>query len=83
MSVEFIGSCAMTRRTILCLNRPTLNRLGVREPEIYGRTALAQIRHLSHVRPVATGVIFGFGAAGYLAAVEESYEAASQPAVRN
>jgi 3-dehydroquinate dehydratase-2 len=42
----------------------------VREPEIYGRTALAQIRHLSHVRPVATGVIFGFGAAGYLAAVE-------------
>jgi len=27
-------------------------------------------RHKSQVRPVATGIIFGFGAAGYLAAVE-------------
>ena len=27
-------------------------------------------RQLSHVRPVATGVIFGFGAAGYLVAME-------------
>lgn len=140
----------MTRK-VLCLNGPNLNMLGVREPELYGRTTLAEVedavrvkaqgmdieidfrqsnsetelinwihaayrtvdgviinpaaythtsiaiadalrildcpiielhfnnsyryadrafRQLSHVRPVATGVIFGFGAAGYLVAVE-------------
>ena len=34
------------------------------------RYADRKFRQLSHVRPVATGVIFGFGAAGWLAAIE-------------
>ncbi len=34
------------------------------------RFADRKFRELSYVRPVATGVIFGFGAAGWLAAIE-------------
>jgi 3-dehydroquinate dehydratase-2 len=141
----------MPHPTVLCLNGPNLNMLGVREPELYGRATLADVeaavrekaaalqlevdfrqsnseteligwiqqavgkvdgviinpaaythtsiaiadalrilscpiielhfnnsyrhadrafRHFSHVRPVATGVIFGFGASGYLVAME-------------
>lgn len=43
------------------------------------RHADRAFRQLSHVRPVATGVIFGFGAAGYLVAAEAMAQLLNPP----
>ncbi len=46
--------------SILILNGPNLNFLGTRQPEVYGRTTLADIQRLcsQHAKSLGLGVVF-------------------------
>ncbi len=47
-------------KTIYVLNGPNLNLLGTREPDIYGRTTLADVEKLCRVRAQAHGLALEF-----------------------
>jgi 3-dehydroquinate dehydratase-2 len=50
----------MTTRTIYVLNGPNLNLLGQREPEIYGRSTLADVEALCRARAERHGLVITF-----------------------
>ena len=47
-------------KTILFLNGPNLNMLGVREPEIYGATTLAEVEKISEEQAAMRGLVIDF-----------------------
>ena len=47
-------------KTILFLNGPNLNMLGVREPEIYGATTLAEVEKISAAQGAMRGLVIDF-----------------------
>ena len=47
-------------KTILFLNGPNLNMLGVREPEIYGATTLAEVEKISEAQAAMRGLVIDF-----------------------
>lgn len=42
-------------KNLLLLNGPNLNLLGTREPEVYGRTTLADVEHAAQAQATAAG----------------------------
>jgi 3-dehydroquinate dehydratase-2 len=50
--------CTRTGRPIFILNGPNLNRLGTREPDIYGRTTLAEVEAMCREAADRRAIVF-------------------------
>ncbi len=64
---------------IYVLNGPNLNRLGTREPQIYGKDTLAQVRERMEAKAQALGVVLEFRQTNFEGVLIESvHEAIDQ-----
>ncbi|WP_430244499.1 type II 3-dehydroquinate dehydratase [Neorhizobium sp. DAR64861/K0K2] len=70
----------MDMRTIFILNGPNLNLLGQREPDIYGRTTLEEIRGWLETDAAELGVAIDFRQSNFEGEIIESVHAARQDA---
>ena len=68
------------KRVVFVLNGPNLNLLGEREPEIYGRTTLAQIERMCATRAKAHGLGLDFRQTNFEGALIESVHEARKAA---
>jgi 3-dehydroquinate dehydratase II len=60
MPAEISGSEPVSGASILILNGPNLNLLGIREPEVYGRQTLADIEEACLERAASLGLAIDF-----------------------
>jgi 3-dehydroquinate dehydratase-2 len=67
-------------RTIFILNGPNLNLLGQREPEIYGRTTLAEIRGWCEADAAELGVGIDFRQSNFEGEIIEAIHTAREAA---
>lgn len=70
----------MTNPVIFILNGPNLNLLGEREPQIYGRTTLAEIEQKCRARADEIGLACEFRQTNYEGALIESVHEARKAA---
>lgn len=61
---------------LLILNGPNLNLLGVRQPEIYGRTTLAEVESLCRAKAQALGIRLDFAQSNHEGALVDAIHAA-------
>jgi 3-dehydroquinate dehydratase II len=62
--------------SLLILNGPNLNLLGTRQPEVYGRTTLEDVRHLCEAEAQRHGMTIAFAQSNHEGAMIDAIHAA-------